>query len=394
MAGRGTDIKLGPGVVKCKRCAITPLPEWGDEYGDGIPEDWSVQQCKEDMPCGLHILGTERHDARRIDRQLRGRSGRQGDPGSSRFFLSLEDDLMRLFGSDRVAKIMDRMGAEEGEAIEHKLVTRSIQTAQKRVEGHHFDIRKHLLEYDNVMNQQREVIYDRRLAALEQADLKEEIQKTIHDLVDSALGQHCPEETYPDDWNISALRTDFARFFLADLGREDQELRDLGRDDLAEFAHEAADQAYERRENQLGSESLRQLERLVTLRIIDDRWRDHLYELDQLKSGVGLRAYGQKDPLLEYKQEAFQLFVSLLDDVDQQIVETIFRAELVPASEEAVRRPQNVVARHPSLGQSGEKPHKSPTARTKRKVGRNEPCPCGSGKKYKRCCGRVEGQAR
>jgi preprotein translocase subunit SecA len=388
MAGRGTDIKLGPGVVKCNRCAINPLPEWGDEMGDGIPENWSVEQCENDMPCGLHILGTERHDARRIDRQLRGRSGRQGDPGSSKFFLSLEDDLMRLFGSDRVAKIMDRMGAEEGEAIEHKLVTRAIQTAQKRVEGHHFDIRKHLLEYDNVMNQQREVIYDRRLAALEQSDLKDEILRTIHELVDRMLEQHCPEAVYPDDWNISALRTDIARFFLADLGKDDQGLRDLGRDALNELAHEIVDGAYRRREEHLGTESLRQLERLVTLRVIDDRWRDHLYELDQLKSGVGLRAYGQKDPLLEYKQEAFQMFVSLLDDVDQQLVETIFRAELVPASMEPERRPQGAVAHHPSLAQRRQPSPQGPVARTKKKVGRNEPCPCGSGKKYKRCCGR------
>jgi preprotein translocase subunit SecA len=298
---------------------------------------------------------------------------------------------MRLFGSDRVAKIMDRMGAEEGEAIEHKLVTRAIQTAQKRVEGHHFDIRKHLLEYDNVMNQQREVIYDRRWAALEQSDLKEEILRTIHELVDRILDQHCPEATYPDDWNIAALRTDVARFFLIDFGKDDQALRGLGRDALAKLTHETADEAYRRREEQLGTESIRQLERLVTLRVIDDRWRDHLYELDQLKSGVGLRAYGQKDPLLEYKQEAFQMFVSLLDDVDQQLVETVFRAELVPASMEPDRRPAGVVAHHPSLTQSAATATKSAATRTKKKVGRNEPCPCGSGKKYKRCCGKGGG---
>ncbi len=388
MAGRGTDIKLGPGVVKCRRCALTPLPEWGDDIGDGIPDGWSVEQCAQDMPCGLHILATERHDARRIDRQLRGRSGRQGDPGSSRFFMSLEDNLMRLFGSDRVAKIMDRMGAVEGEAIEHGLVTRAIQTAQKRIEARNFDIRKHLLEYDNVMNQQREVIYDRRWAALEDSDLREEILKILHETVDRTVDLHCPAGSYPDDWNLGGLKTDFARFFLLDLGRNDQEFRDHGREDLTDLLHERAEEMYKRRENQLGPDAMRELERLVTLRVIDDRWRDHLYELDQLKAGIGLRAYGQKDPLLEYKQESFQLFVELLDDIDQQIIETIFRAEVVPALPE--RRPQQrgVTAHHPSVGYGGGRHSPMRPMEKKIKVGRNDPCPCGSGKKYKRCCGK------
>ncbi|MCU0610887.1 MAG: preprotein translocase subunit SecA [Candidatus Eisenbacteria bacterium] len=389
MAGRGTDIKLGPGVVKCSRCSLNPSPEWGSDHGDGIPEGWSVAQCRQDMPCGLHILGTERHEARRIDRQLRGRSGRQGDPGSSRFFLALEDDLMRLFGSDRVASIMDRMGAKEGEAIEHGLVTRAIQTAQKRVEAHNFDIRKHLLEYDNVMNQQREVIYARRAAALEDGDLRAVFFDLVSVLAGRLLDQHCPDEAYPADWNLSGLRTDLARFFLLDLGRDDAALRDLGRNDLAALVQDETRAAYEHREQQLGAETLRHLEKLVTLRVIDERWRDHLYELDQLKAGVGLRAYGQKDPLLEYKQDAFQMFVQLLDEIDQQIVETAFKAELVSATPVPERRPPRLMAHHPSVDGSRAASEAPATVR-KERVGRNDPCPCGSGKKYKRCHGQTE----
>jgi len=388
MAGRGTDIKLGKQIVKCKHCAITPLPEWGENIGEGIPEDWDVNRCIKDMPCGLHIIGTERHDARRIDRQLRGRSGRQGDPGSSRFYLSLEDDLMRLFGSDRVAGIMDRMGAQEGEAIEHGLVTRAIQTAQKRVEGRNFDIRKHLLEYDNVMNQQREVIYDRRAAALENENLRDEFLRVLHETVDASVDIHCPEGSYPDTWDLTGLRTDFARYFLADIGQNDENLREAGRDELIETLHSVAENAYERREKELGDEAMRDLERLVTLRIIDDRWRDHLYELDQLRSGIGLRAYGQKDPLLEYKQEAFQLFVQLLEETDQQILETVFRAQIVPKQPE--RKPiHEMRAHHASMGYGGSETQAAKTPRKSiKKVGRNDPCPCGSGKKYKKCCGR------
>ncbi|MBN1426397.1 preprotein translocase subunit SecA [Candidatus Fermentibacteria bacterium] len=390
MAGRGTDIKLGPGVVRCRRCSISPLSSWGDDHGDGIPQGSSVEECRHDMPCGLHILGTERHEARRIDRQLRGRSGRQGDPGSSRFFLSLEDDLMRLFGSDRVASIMDRMGAKEGEAIEHGLVTRAIQTAQKRVEANNFDIRKHLLEYDNVMNQQREVIYARRAAALEGGDLRAVFLELIERLTGRVVDQHCPEEAYPSDWNLGGLRTDLARFFLVDLGMSDAELRELGRSALVELLHETTCDAYGRREEHLGAPTLRTLEKLITLRVIDEHWRDHLYELDQLKSGVGLRAYGQKDPLLEYKHDAFEMFVELLDEIDQQTVEAAFRAELVPSAPMPERRPPRMFAHHPSVDGSQTPAGVSQVVK-KERVGRNDPCPCGSGKKYKRCCGQREG---
>ncbi len=391
MAGRGTDIKLGPGVVKCRRCSINPLPEWGDDHGDGIPEGSTVEDCRRDMPCGLHIVGTERHEARRIDRQLRGRSGRQGDPGSSRFFLSLEDDLMRLFGSDRVASIMDRMGAQEGEAIEHSLVTRAIQTAQRRVEAQNFEIRKHLLEYDNVMNQQREVIYGRRRAALEEADLREEILGLMDAITERLLDEHCPRESHPSEWNLASLRTDLARFFLLELGKSDDELRDLGRAAFVEWVRGATHAAYEHRERELGAETMRRLERLVTLRVIDDRWRDHLYELDQLKAGVGLRAYGQKDPLVEYKQDAYHMFVRLLDEIDQEIVETIFKAELVPAAPVPERAPMRMVAHHPALAAPSAPPPRPSPVVSKPRPGRNDPCSCGSGKKYKRCCGRLEG---
>ncbi|HEX9917160.1 MAG TPA: preprotein translocase subunit SecA [candidate division Zixibacteria bacterium] len=391
MAGRGTDIKLGESVVKSKKCRlITP------EREDGCPHLEELD-CYENVPCGLRIIGTERHEARRIDRQLRGRSGRQGDAGSSRFFLSLEDDLMRLFGSDRIATVMDRLGVGEGEVIQHPMVTKAIQRAQRRVEVQNFAIRKHLLEYDDVMNQQREVIYDRRLAALEGQDFKEEIVDLIGQVVDSKVEQYAPLNTYPENWNLTGLRSELLKTFLVDLRFEEKDIPNLTQDALKEKIRQIAMEVYTNKEKTIGSQLMRELERYAMLRVIDDKWKEHLYEMDQLKTGIGLRAYGQKDPLIEYKKEAFAMFSQMIETIDQEVVELIFKLQIADQSvksrkeerEEIKTIHQSVSGMDYALAQpEGEGATKVKTVRReKAKVGRNDPCPCGSGKKYKKCCG-------
>ena len=269
-------------------------------------------------PAASISLVRKRHEARRIDRQLRGRSGRQGDPGSSRFFISLEDNLMRLFGSERIARIMDRLGAEEGEVIEHSMVTRSIERAQKRVEGRNFEMRKHLLEYDDVMNQQREVIYDRRRHALEEEDISGEITEVIDDTVTTLMDTNVPEGAHPEDWNVEGFALDLRNTFLQSAIHPDEDLPTGQRDELRDLIHEDVRSAYRRREELIGADRIRQLERMVYLSIIDEKWKDHLREMDDLKEGIGLRGYGQKDPLVEYKREGFGMFVELLDDINRE----------------------------------------------------------------------------
>lgn len=369
MAGRGTDIKLGAGVV---------------DRG------------------GLHIIGTERHEARRIDRQLRGRSGRQGDPGSSRFYMSLEDDLMRLFGTDRIANVMDRMGLEEGEVIEHKMVTKSIERAQKRVETHNFDIRKHLLEYDNVMNQQREVIYDRRDHALRGENLKSEVYEMMASEVADLVDQYANEEASADLWDLEGLHFAFQKTFLADWPLTKDDEVNLGTAETVERLQKAAFGAYNRKEQALGKELMRELERMVFLRIIDEKWRDHLYEMDQLKDGIGLRAYGQKDPLIEYKREGFNMFQEMLASLNRDVLQLIFRAQVQRPDQQYMggrRIPSQMVASHQSATGMGfrgrpqapaqQRAGKQQPVVAEEKVGRNDPCPCGSGKKYKKCHGKV-----
>ncbi|MBD3237818.1 MAG: preprotein translocase subunit SecA, partial [Candidatus Eisenbacteria bacterium] len=334
MAGRGTDIKLGEGVVKGRKCLIESGPEIGDcdAVDDPAP-------CMAEMPCGLHIVGTERHESRRIDRQLRGRSGRQGDPGSSRFFLSLEDDLMRLFGSDRVSALMERMGAQEGEVIQHDFVTKAIERAQKRVEARNFEIRKHLLEYDNVMNQQREVIYGIRNQILAGQNLAEEFRGLIEETVESRLDPALElwRGRIPDLDEVGGVlqetgeeleRIFLAPFPLLDWAREAMggaAAEDGVAERLAQRALATAREAYAGREAEWGEQIAREIERRVYLRVIDDHWKDHLYELDLLRGGVGLRAYGQKDPLLEYKGEAFRLFEAMMGRVSEETLVMLFR---------------------------------------------------------------------
>jgi preprotein translocase subunit SecA len=371
MAGRGTDIKLGTGVA--------------EKNG------------------GLAIVGTERHESRRIDRQLRGRSGRQGDPGSSIFYLSLEDDLMRLFQTDRVAGIMDRLGLEEGEVITHPMVTRSIERAQKRVEGHNFDIRKHLLEYDDVMNQQRKNVYNRRAHALRGENLRNECMDLIADYLDRKIDQYT-QDGYSEEWDWAGLRNDFRRIFLVTIPLREEEQTGLTQDQLFDILAETAKKAYMERERNFGDKLMREIERFAMLRVIDERWREHLYAMDQLKEGIGLRAYGQKNPLLEYKSEGFKMFTEMLDMIGEQVVDFIFKARVQPEPMMLQRqRPAQMMEVHDSaegLGfarlptnapaqQQGGRPQKVRPVVVGEKVGRNDPCPCGSGKKYKKCHGAV-----
>jgi preprotein translocase subunit SecA len=395
MAGRGTDIKLGPGVK---------------DLG------------------GLHILGTERHEARRIDRQLRGRAGRQGDPGSSQFFISLEDDLMRLFGGERITRLMERFGAAD-EVLEHPMLNKSVERAQKKVEENNFAIRKRLLEYDNVMNQQREVIYDRRRHALHGERLKSEIMEYVEEFVDILLDTHFPEE-------MSILRNELRTKILVDVEIDNATAERMGRAEVREKIMEEAQEFYHRKEEQLGLEFMQGLERFAVLSVIDERWREHLREMDDLKEGIYLRAYGQRDPLVEYKKEAFELFQQMIAEINQEVISTVFRTFPDPRF---AQRPPEPRQRPVGQGQPRERratvtssrqlrfthantaglglganpeavvdamvdpsrqeatassatetdaPKPRPVVREEPKIGRNDPCYCGSGKKYKHCHGR------
>ncbi len=408
MAGRGTDIKLGRGVVKCEGgCYLK------DTNGREVPGELDLDACREDVPCGLHIVGTERHESRRIDRQLRGRSGRQGDPGASRFFLSLEDDLMRLFGSDRMINIMDRLGAKEGEMITHRMVTRAIEKAQKRVEMQNFSIRKHLLEYDDVMNKQREVIYDRRRKALLEENIKEEILEVMEEFLDAQFDEFLGDKTHPEDWDLEGLSEKLITTLLVDVNSLGDQIYGMNESDLREYIKKEALEIYSYKEKKLGEKFLRDFEKYIMLRVVDENWKDHLHEMDMLKEGIGLRAYGQKDPLIEYKQEAYHMFVKLIDTINQKILEMLWRTQVVEAPREHRYAPPRLMLVHndsTNLGyQAGSEAAAQPQAemtdiqkagqqrsdkvkpvkREYPKVGRNDPCPCGSGLKYKKCHGKA-----
>jgi preprotein translocase subunit SecA len=412
MAGRGTDIKLGPGVVQCERCCI--LCETPDECADCPNQKKNPEECLKDVPCGLNIIGTERHEARRIDRQLRGRAGRQGDPGASRFFISLEDDLMRLFGSERISGVMDRLGVKEGEVIAHRFITRAIENAQKRVEMYNFGIRKRLLEYDDVMNKQREVIYGRRNQILDSDDLDSVVGGLIEDVVASSLDKHAPENVPPDEWDLAAATTDLESLFLVSFdfaGLFSEQKADVKV--LYDHFRTKALEAFELRKSTIPSEIKQKFMSYIMLQSIDEKWMDHLYELDYLREGIHLRSYAQKDPLIEYKQEAFQMFTAMVDDIDRSILWALFHARFDLERDEQRRRPDSGVAVHQvasayggAAAQAGEKagPRGAPASaggdrpaskaqpvRSAPRVGRNDPCPCGSGKKYKKCCGKEAG---
>ena len=339
---------------------------------------------------GVHIIGTERHESRRIDNQLRGRSGRQGDPGSSRFYLSLEDDLMRIFGADRIQGIMNRLGMEEGVPIEHGLVTRAIENAQKKVEGHNFDIRKHLLEYDDVMNKQREVIYQQRREVLQGENLKEDVL-AMGEAVGEEVVKRCVDENLsPSEWDINGLSESLFHQFNFRLQLRPEQLDGLTPERLQELILEEIGKAYEAKDERIGAPLLRQLEKFIMLQTIDGLWKDHLLNMDHLKEGIGLRGYGQKNPLQEYQKEGFEMFEEMVQRIQEGMVQKLFTIELAQGEEleelEVQHRPRRMVLSH---GEGGEEKARVTTVRRdSAKVGRNDPCPCGSGKKYKRCHGK------
>ncbi|MBQ9256863.1 MAG: preprotein translocase subunit SecA [Acidaminococcaceae bacterium] len=356
MAGRGTDIVLGEGVA---------------ELG------------------GLHILGTERHESRRIDNQLRGRCARQGDPGSSRFYLSLEDDLMRLFGGDRIKNMMDQLGLEEDEPIENKMVTTSIENAQKRVEERNFNIRKMVLEYDDVMNQQREVIYKERRKVLDQEDLRSTVMEFTHKIVDRAMAMYCPPEAYSEDWDLKNLVRYCEEFFAPYGELKEEKLADLSREEIGEYLHKLADDIYASREEEITPEIMRELENLVMLKVVDNHWMEHLDAMDMLREGVGLRAYGQKDPLVEYKFEAFDMFEAMIGAIEDDVVKYMYRVNVFSQpSMEMDDHLDDAVTNNPTVDTTDGEGAKEPVVNKEPEIGRNDPCPCGSGKKYKNCHGK------
>lgn len=393
MAGRGTDIKLGPGVVKCKeQCCIICEIEKSKGCSACPDQDKKGKIMKEcinsDLPCGLHIVGTERHDARRIDRQLRGRCARQGDPGSSRFYLSLEDDLLRIFGSERISSIMERLDMQEGERIEHRLLTAAIERAQARVEGHNFDMRKHLLEYDDVMNKQREVIYQQRSKVLKEKSLKEEVETAIEELAEGIAQQHADEKTLPVEWNIKGLKDDVFKQFSFPLHLPPDTQEDLTYERLGELVIQQAQEVYKRKETEFGEDAIRQIEKMVYLQVIDTLWKEHLLNMDHLKEGIGLRGYAQKDPLREYQKEGYDMFLDLAGRINAEAIEKLYMVRLAKEPQPLRAAPLPSQQFVLSRGEAAEPSKGKTVKRDGKKVGRNDPCPCGSGKKYKKCCGR------
>ena len=410
MAGRGTDILLGGNpeftAKSVARQKLNPQEaNYNNEYKtilNRYKKEVLIEHNKVVDLGGLHVLGTERHEARRIDNQLRGRSGRQGDPGSSRFYVSLKDDLMRLFGSDRIIGLMDKLGLEEGQVIEHPWVTSSIEIAQRRVEQHNFEIRKQLLEYDNVMNKQREIIYGQRRQILEGFSLKGNIIEIISKLIDDYLKIYSHQDSSEID------KVGLVNFLVLNFGLEldAQAYTSLSTQELQEKLAQELRGAYDHKEKSMGEELLRNLERMVFLQIIDSKWKDHLYAMDSLREGIGLRAYGQRDPLIEYKREAFEMFSQMIAAIEEDSVQTIFK--LQPAKPNRFQGVFNSLSKelsHPQVDQFQASPRQDnvpefatvleekqeavkPLQSNHPKVGRNEPCPCGSGKKYKKCCGR------
>ena len=394
MAGRGTDILLGgnPEFRAAQKTKDIEDPKERQRIEEEIREEWKRDHEEVKRLGGLHILGTERHESRRIDNQLRGRSGRQGDPGSSRFYLSLEDDLMRIFGGDRIMGIMERLGMEEGVPIEHRMVTNAIQRAQKQVEGRNFDARKHLLEYDDVMNKQRESIYTLRRSILEGREGREYILNAADEIVEFLIDTHYPEDerTAPDEAELNAELFDY---FGVDLRSAGADLNSDRRDEVSYKLTQQIHKRYEEKEAMIGEANMRLNEKYLLLQVIDQQWKDHLLNIDHLKEGIGLRGYGQRDPLIEYKRESFQLFQEMMERIQDRVVKVLWKIELAGSSDstaESQRVERSLPPRPPKqqLTFSGApKEQAAPVKRTAAKVGRNDPCPCGSGKKYKKCHG-------
>ena len=361
MAGRGTDIVLGEGVA---------------ELG------------------GLHVIGTERHESRRIDNQLRGRSGRQGDPGSSRFFLSLEDDLMRLFGSDRISGVMGKLGMEEDTPIEHPIISKSIESAQKKVESRNFGIRKQLLDFDNEMEYQRKIIYEQRRMVLESKDIKKHTLSMIKDTIENMLKNYTNKEIFPEEWDWEGLKSHLQQVFSIQLKIDQEEILNLTIPKLQTLLTEKTYEMYELKEKEFTPVVMRDIERMIVLQVVDREWKDNLRRLDELKQGIGLRAYGQKDPLMEYHFEAYNMFQDMINSIKEEVVKFIYKVQLKKEEAGRIRQPfrevfgpDNKELKKTSSFSKNENP-KETKKKNRQKIGRNDPCPCGSGLKYKHCCGK------
>ncbi len=380
MAGRGTDILLGgnPAFLALTMCKGNMDSE---EYAKALEE--ARELCEKDKERvialgGLHILGTERHESRRIDNQLRGRAGRQGDPGSSRFYVSLEDEIMRLFGSDKVSPMLAKLGMKEDMPIEHPFITKAIENAQMRVEAHNFEIRKYLLEYDNVMNKQRETIYGMRREIMDSGDIRGRINDMIEEICENLVSEYALEKVYPEEWDLVSLKNRIYEIFFFHVDLDTEDIKSLTRQGLLDKVRETIFKVYEEKEKQFDEGEFRALEKFISLHSLDTYWKEHLLNLDHLKEGIGLRGYGQKDPLREYQKESFELFLDMMERVTIDTIRKLFAIQ--PAKEEPTYK-EPVLIMNPG--------NEQPLQKHNKKIGRNDPCPCGSGKKYKKCCGKV-----
>lgn len=408
MAGRGTDIVLGgnPEFITKHKMKMKGYSEELISHADGFNDtdvaeiiearetykkllEESKNELKDEQQKvrdagGLHIIGTERHESRRIDNQLRGRAGRQGDPGSTRFYISLEDDLMRLFAGDKVKGIIETLKMPEDEPLEAGMLTRTIETAQGRVEGRNFEIRKHVLQYDNVMNKQREVIYSERKRVLLGEDLKDYVSKMVDSLIEKGIQMYTTDERYSDNWDIKAYEKYIAETFYMLISFDGEE--NITKDILREKARNAVDRHYERQEAEFGAEIFREVERIILLRNVDTKWIDHIDAMDQLRQGIGLRAIGNEDPVRAYQVEGFDMFEEMTASIQEDTVKMLMRVK----PQEKVQRKEVAKITGTSGGDLGGTGKPQPVVKKDKKVGRNDPCPCGSGKKYKKCCGANE----
>ena len=387
MAGRGTDIMLGGNYEALAMAQVAEDKEKGIDYTDeqinALIAEYKAKSAAEHQRVvelgGLHIIGTERHESRRIDNQLRGRAGRQGDPGSTRFYISMEDDLMKRFGGDNLAALMDRVGMDDSQPIDSALVSRSIESAQKRVEERHFDARKTVLDYDDVMNVQRELIYSERRKALMEDDIHDSVLGMIEATAQIVVGRYSAASQYPEEWDLPALIQDMAAY-LPENTPSEEEIKQLAGTEVANFFYDRLLAYYDQRRETMGAEVLNALEHAVVLQVVDRNWMDHLDAMDQLRQGIGLRAYGQVNPLVAYKKEAFEMFEAMIDDIRLEVTRMCMLAQIVERPQER----DNVTS-----NRGGKPAKKQPIRKTpEQKIGRNDPCPCGSGKKYKNCCGK------
>ncbi|HEY3307111.1 MAG TPA: preprotein translocase subunit SecA [Desulfuromonadaceae bacterium] len=391
MAGRGTDILLGGNPDALAKQWLRGNPEATEEQCQEVTEKFKTECAAEHDEVvklgGLHIIGTERHESRRIDNQLRGRSGRQGDPGSSRFYLSLQDDLLRIFGSERVAKIMDFLKIEEGEAITHTMINKSIENAQKKVEAHNFDIRKHLIEYDDVMNKQREVIYTQRREILSGQEIRESFQEMLDETIEEIVASYCIDKVAAQEWDWEGLSEIVYRCFNMHLDLPQETMSRLNPVNFKETLKEQANATFQAKADDMGPELTDHLIKVIMLQAIDTHWKDHLLNIDHLKEGIGLRGYGQKDPKQEYKKEAFNLFMELIVRIREEVVERVYWVQ-VDREQEVEEMEEEQRSKKLVFNLSGEEERHQEPAKSQKVAGRNDPCPCGSGKKYKKCCGK------